>query len=198
MISKQNQTQKRKSSEEPINGIREIMFPLVSGTNNSSDPVIIKAQISRREVNQVYMDSRISCEVIYKHCFLKLKPALYSLRVDSQVLLVGFLGEHSWPLGEVPLEITIGDGSLKRTEHLERHEEQIETILNHLDELPLERIEHMEDKIDGLGKGRVIIERDFDQLETELQKARTQILDFRDSKKGMKMRLFLLASGFLL
>ncbi|GKC36801.1 putative nucleotidyltransferase, ribonuclease H, partial [Tanacetum coccineum] len=31
-----------------------------------------------------------------------------------------------------------------------RHEEQIETILNHLDEHPLERIEHMEDKIEGL------------------------------------------------
>ncbi|GKA60413.1 hypothetical protein Tco_0759820 [Tanacetum coccineum] len=31
-----------------------------------------------------------------------------------------------------------------------RHEEQIETILNHLDELPLEPIEHMEDKIEGL------------------------------------------------
>ncbi|GJZ29003.1 hypothetical protein Tco_0573650 [Tanacetum coccineum] len=36
--------------------------------------------------------------------------------------------------------------------HLERHEEQIKTILNNLDELPLERIEHMEDKIEGLGK----------------------------------------------
>ncbi|GJY35330.1 hypothetical protein Tco_0420708 [Tanacetum coccineum] len=33
---------------------------------------------------------------------------------------------------------------------LEHHEEQIETILNHLDELPLERIELMEDKIEGL------------------------------------------------
>ncbi|GJY29122.1 hypothetical protein Tco_0404889 [Tanacetum coccineum] len=33
---------------------------------------------------------------------------------------------------------------------LERHEEQIETILNHLDELPLKRIEHMEDKIESL------------------------------------------------
>ncbi|GJY60770.1 hypothetical protein Tco_0461427 [Tanacetum coccineum] len=32
---------------------------------------------------------------------------------------------------------------------LERHEEQIDAILNHLDELPLERIEHMEDKIEG-------------------------------------------------
>ncbi|GJS81611.1 hypothetical protein Tco_0748152 [Tanacetum coccineum] len=61
---------------------------------------------------------------------------------------------------------------------LERHDEQIETILNHLDKLPLERIEHMEDKIEGLGNGRVIIQRDFDQLETELQEARTQIAGF--------------------
>ncbi|GKC61832.1 hypothetical protein Tco_1089430 [Tanacetum coccineum] len=37
---------------------------------------------------------------------------------------------------------------------LERHEEQIKTILNHLDELPLERIDHMEDKIEGLGNGQ--------------------------------------------
>ncbi|GJW35206.1 hypothetical protein Tco_0058126 [Tanacetum coccineum] len=36
---------------------------------------------------------------------------------------------------------------ISRKTHLERHEEQIETILNHLDELPLECIEHMEDKI---------------------------------------------------
>ncbi|GJR43401.1 hypothetical protein Tco_1311504 [Tanacetum coccineum] len=36
-----------------------------------------------------------------------------------------------------------------------RHKEKIETILNHLDELPLERIEHIEDIIKGLGKGRV-------------------------------------------
>ncbi|GJS16982.1 reverse transcriptase domain-containing protein [Tanacetum coccineum] len=33
---------------------------------------------------------------------------------------------------------------------LERHEEQIDAIQNHLDELPLERIEHMEDKIEDI------------------------------------------------
>ncbi|GJT32079.1 hypothetical protein Tco_0922498 [Tanacetum coccineum] len=37
---------------------------------------------------------------------------------------------------------------------------QIKTILNHLDELPLERIEHMEDKIEGLGNGRDFYSRD--------------------------------------
>ncbi|GJY43173.1 hypothetical protein Tco_0431386 [Tanacetum coccineum] len=62
---------------------------------------------------------------------------------------------------------------------LERYEEQIETILNHLDELPLERIEHMEDKIEGLGNGRVIIQQDFDEIEIELQEARTQIYGFQ-------------------
>ncbi|GJY04642.1 hypothetical protein Tco_0370582 [Tanacetum coccineum] len=76
---------------------------------------------------------------------------------------------------------------LKRFYHLRnepRHEEHIETILNHLDELPLERIEHMEDKIEGLGNGRVSIQRDFNQLETELQKARTQIARFQRKQMG--------------
>nr|GEZ78934.1 reverse transcriptase domain-containing protein [Tanacetum cinerariifolium] len=63
--------------------------------------------------------------------------------------------------------------------HLERHEEQIETFLNHLDELPLKHIEQVEEKIEGLGNGRVIIQRDFDQLETKLQEARTQISGFQ-------------------
>ncbi|GJY92608.1 hypothetical protein Tco_0508390 [Tanacetum coccineum] len=37
----------------------------------------------------------------------------------------------------------------------------------------------MEDKIEGLGNGRVIIQQDFDQLETELQEAHTQISGFQ-------------------
>ncbi|GJT76006.1 hypothetical protein Tco_1042731, partial [Tanacetum coccineum] len=52
----------------------------------------------------------------------------------------------------LPQVFKIGENSHKT--HLKRHEEQIETILNHLDELPLKRIEHMEDKIEGLGNGR--------------------------------------------
>ncbi|GJU29938.1 hypothetical protein Tco_1173527 [Tanacetum coccineum] len=77
----------------------------------------------------------------------------------------------------LPQVFEIGESSYKT--HLERHEEHIETILNHLDELPLERIEHMEDKIERIGNGRVIIQRDFDQLETKLQEARTQISGFQ-------------------
>nr|GEW11347.1 putative reverse transcriptase domain-containing protein [Tanacetum cinerariifolium] len=67
----------------------------------------------------------------------------------------------------------IGESSHKTS--LERHEENIETILNHLVELPLEHIEQIEENIEGLVDGRAIIQRDFDSLETELQKAHTQI-----------------------
>ncbi|GJY45310.1 hypothetical protein Tco_0434373, partial [Tanacetum coccineum] len=77
-----------------------------------------------------------------------------------------------------PLQV-FETGESSHMTRLECHKEQIDDILNHLDELPLERIEHMEDKIKGLGNGRVIIQRDFDQLETKLQKARTQIFEFQ-------------------
>ncbi|GKA16694.1 hypothetical protein Tco_0696531 [Tanacetum coccineum] len=80
-----------------------------------------------------------------------------------------------------PLHVfEIGESSHKTP--LECHEEQIETILSHLDEITLERIEHMEDTIEGLGNGRMIIQRDFDQLETERQEARTQISGFQREK----------------
>ncbi|GJX06885.1 hypothetical protein Tco_0194817 [Tanacetum coccineum] len=73
----------------------------------------------------------------------------------------------------LPQAFEIGESSRKTS--IERHEEQIEEILNHLEELFLNCIEHIEDKVEGLGKGRVIIQQDFDTLEAELQQARAQI-----------------------
>ncbi|GJU52076.1 hypothetical protein Tco_1221631 [Tanacetum coccineum] len=74
---------------------------------------------------------------------------------------------------DLPQAFEIGESSRKTS--LERHEEQIKEILNHLDELSLDRIEHIKDKIEGLRNGRVIIQQDFDNLEAELQESRTQI-----------------------
>ncbi|GJW20280.1 hypothetical protein Tco_0030902 [Tanacetum coccineum] len=88
-----------------------------------------------------------------------------------------FLSSSSTDSSAPPQVFKIRESShVKRLEH---HKEQIDAILNHLDELPLERIKHIEDKIEGLGNGRVIIQQDFDFLETELQEARTQIFGFQ-------------------
>ncbi|GJW79457.1 retrovirus-related pol polyprotein from transposon 17.6 [Tanacetum coccineum] len=73
----------------------------------------------------------------------------------------------------LPQEFEMGESSCKTS--LECHEEQIEEIMNHLDELSLslDRIEHIERQIEISGKGRVIIQQDFDNL--ELQKAHARI-----------------------
>ncbi|GKE50939.1 hypothetical protein Tco_1486095 [Tanacetum coccineum] len=82
-------------------------------------------------------------------------------------------GRSSSPTSSLPQVFEIRKSARKTS--IERHEEQIQDILNHLDELPFERIEHIENNIEGLGKGRVIIQQDFDILEAELQQTRAQI-----------------------
>ncbi|GKA08543.1 hypothetical protein Tco_0687874 [Tanacetum coccineum] len=100
-----------------------------------------------------------------------------TMQVDRQGLLNAatvkvndiWLGrdDSSSSTSALPQAFEIGESSRKTS--LERHEEQIEEILNHLDELSLDRIEHIEDKIEGLRNGRVIIQQDFDNLEAELR-----------------------------
>nr|GEZ82594.1 hypothetical protein [Tanacetum cinerariifolium] len=82
----------------------------------------------------------------------------------------------------LPQEFKIEESSRKTS--LECHEEQIEEILNHLDKLSLDHIENIEDNIEGLGKGRVIIQQDFDKLETELQEAHAQIAKLLRKQMG--------------
>ncbi|GKD49357.1 hypothetical protein Tco_1278333 [Tanacetum coccineum] len=89
----------------------------------------------------------------------------------------------------LPQEFEMGESSRKTS--LERHEEQIEEILNHLDELSLDRIEHIEDKIEGLGNGRVIIQQDVDNLETELRESRTQIAKLQRKQLGNNNKIAL-------
>nr|GEY13654.1 hypothetical protein [Tanacetum cinerariifolium] len=69
---------------------------------------------------------------------------------------------------------------------LEQHEKQIKEILNHLDELPLDRIEQIEDDVEGLGKGRVIIRQDYNQMRVEFQKSRSQV--FKLQRKLFEQR----------
>ncbi|GKC81633.1 putative reverse transcriptase domain-containing protein [Tanacetum coccineum] len=83
----------------------------------------------------------------------------------------------------------IGESSRKTS--LERHEEQIKEILNHLYELSLDRIEYIEDKIEGLGKGQVIIQQDFDNIEAELQEARAQISKLQKKLMGNNHKISL-------
>ncbi|GJU39755.1 hypothetical protein Tco_1192712 [Tanacetum coccineum] len=89
-----------------------------------------------------------------------------------------------------PQEFFLPEGLLPPKKR-ERYAEQIEEILNHLDELSLDRIEYIEDKIKGLKKGRVIIQQDFDNLEAKLQQACAQITKLQKKQMGNKHKISL-------
>ncbi|GKA80407.1 hypothetical protein Tco_0787003 [Tanacetum coccineum] len=83
-------------------------------------------------------------------------------------------------------------GESSHVTRLERHEENINAILNHLDELLLECIEHMEDKIEGLGNGRVIIQHD-----NEIVLARVKISTLEMIIEDIQVTMAFLPLGFL-
>nr|GEV55318.1 reverse transcriptase domain-containing protein [Tanacetum cinerariifolium] len=95
---------------------KEIIFPPVARANNAR--VIIEAKIFRRKVGRVHMDGESSYEIIYEICFEKLNPTIKATKVDLKTPLVGFSGERSWSVGEVSLDITIGDTPFSRTENV--------------------------------------------------------------------------------
>ncbi|GJT07170.1 hypothetical protein Tco_0162600 [Tanacetum coccineum] len=55
----------------------------------------------------------------------------------------------------------------------------------------LDRIEHIEDKIEGLGNSRVIIQQDFDNLEAELRESHTQIAKLQRKQMGNNNKISL-------
>ncbi|GJY71008.1 putative reverse transcriptase domain-containing protein [Tanacetum coccineum] len=67
----------------------------------------------------------------------------------------------------------------------------MEVYTSCLDAILIERIEHIENGIEGLGKGTVIIQRDFDALEAELQQAHTQISKLQRKQIGCNHKISL-------
>nr|GEW32698.1 hypothetical protein [Tanacetum cinerariifolium] len=81
----------------------------------------------------------------------------------------------------LPQEFEIEESSRKIS--LERHEEQIKEIMNHLDELSLDRIENIKDNIKGLGKGQEAI-----GTNNKIAQARFRITDLEQIIKEIQAR----------
>ncbi|GJR29726.1 hypothetical protein Tco_1105958 [Tanacetum coccineum] len=87
------------------------------------------------------------CQCYHHHHYLIPKISFFPRRF-CHLRTNCFLSSSSTDTSAPPHVFKIGESS--HVTRLERHEEWIDTILNHLDELPLERIEQMEDKIEGI------------------------------------------------
>ncbi|GJT60868.1 hypothetical protein Tco_1004401 [Tanacetum coccineum] len=88
-----------------------------------------------------------------------------------------------------PQALEISETSQKST--IKRYEEQLQGIQCYLEEIPPKHFEQIENSIEGLGKGTIIIQCDFDALATELQQAHTQITKLQRKQIGSNHKICL-------
>nr|GEW35081.1 reverse transcriptase domain-containing protein [Tanacetum cinerariifolium] len=91
--------------------VKEIMFPPVTATNGTEGPLIIEAEIGGHIIHRMYIDGGSSMEILYEHCFNRLRPEIKSQTVPANTSLTGFSGETTWPLVQLRLLVTIGDAT---------------------------------------------------------------------------------------
>nr|GEU64280.1 reverse transcriptase domain-containing protein [Tanacetum cinerariifolium] len=60
-------------------------------------------------IHRMYVDGGSSMEILYEHCFNRLRPKIKSQMVPTTISLTGFSGETIWPLGQLRLLVIIGD-----------------------------------------------------------------------------------------
>ncbi|GJX05250.1 hypothetical protein Tco_0191166 [Tanacetum coccineum] len=89
--------------------VNEITFPPLSANKGTEGPLVIEAEIGGHAVHRMYVDGGSSMEVLYEHCFNRLRPEIKSQMVPATTSLTGFSGETIWPLGQLRLLVTIGD-----------------------------------------------------------------------------------------
>ncbi|GJV50674.1 reverse transcriptase domain-containing protein [Tanacetum coccineum] len=119
IVPKQRESRYRQESiimrahrpEEPAGIRRAKTTKDVTGSTwtETEGPMIIEAEIGGHFVHRMYVDRGASSEILYEHCFVKLRPEIRSQMVPPTTYLTGFSGKTIWPLGQISLLVKIGD-----------------------------------------------------------------------------------------
>nr|GEW97929.1 reverse transcriptase domain-containing protein [Tanacetum cinerariifolium] len=108
MVRSWQRTFKQKITQSFEQG-KEITFPPLTTSNGIEGPLVIEAEISGHTIHRMYIDGGSSMEILYEHCFNRLRPDIKSQMAPATTSLTGFSGETTWPLGWLRLLVTIGD-----------------------------------------------------------------------------------------
>nr|GEZ32298.1 reverse transcriptase domain-containing protein [Tanacetum cinerariifolium] len=85
------------------------MFPPLAAISGTEGPLVIEAEVGGHMIHRMYVDDGSSMEILYEHCFNRLRPEIRSQMVPATTSLTGFSGETKWPLGQLRLLVIIGD-----------------------------------------------------------------------------------------
>nr|GEW55564.1 reverse transcriptase domain-containing protein [Tanacetum cinerariifolium] len=110
MVRSWQRTVKQKVTQSFEPG-KEIAFPPLTTSSGIEGSLVIEAEIGGHIIHRMYVDGGSSMEILYEHCFNRLRPEINSQMVPATTSLTGFSGETTWPLGQLRLLVTIGDAT---------------------------------------------------------------------------------------
>ncbi|GJU70303.1 reverse transcriptase domain-containing protein [Tanacetum coccineum] len=81
-----------------------------SGDDGQERPMVIEAEVGGHLIHCMYVDGGSAFEVLYEHCFNRLRPEIKRQMTPSTTPLLRFSGEISWLLRKISLMVSLGDG----------------------------------------------------------------------------------------
>nr|GEU97251.1 reverse transcriptase domain-containing protein [Tanacetum cinerariifolium] len=87
----------------------EIFFPPLREDKGTEGPMIIEAEIEGHCVHRMYVDGGPASEIIYEHCFSRLRLEIKKQLIPTTTPLIGFSGEIIWLIGQIQLLVKIED-----------------------------------------------------------------------------------------
>ncbi|GJV85266.1 reverse transcriptase domain-containing protein [Tanacetum coccineum] len=79
----------------------KILFPHLDEDKGTESTMIIEAEIGGHCIHRMYVDGGSASEILYEHCFNRLRLEIKNQLVSATTPLIGFSDEIIWPIGEI-------------------------------------------------------------------------------------------------
>ncbi|GJR47030.1 hypothetical protein Tco_1315133 [Tanacetum coccineum] len=99
----------RKKITQSFSPNTEILFLPLDEDEGTEAPMIIEAEIGGHCIHRMYVDGESASEILYEHCFNRLRSKIKNQLVPATTHLIRFSGEIIWPIGQIQLLVRIGD-----------------------------------------------------------------------------------------
>ncbi|GJT25342.1 reverse transcriptase domain-containing protein [Tanacetum coccineum] len=108
MVQSWQRKTKQKVSQKFSHG-SGISFPPLTADNAAVEPLTIEINAAGHDIHRMYIDGGASADILYEHCFQRLRPEVKSQLNPATTSLTGFTGEKIWPVGQLRLPVMVGN-----------------------------------------------------------------------------------------
>nr|GEU65623.1 reverse transcriptase domain-containing protein [Tanacetum cinerariifolium]GEV08656.1 reverse transcriptase domain-containing protein [Tanacetum cinerariifolium] len=102
------QIEELKKSDSNFERMKEITFPPLTASSGTEGPLVIEVEMGGHMIHRMYVDGGSLMEILYEHCFNRLRPEIKNQMVSATTSLTGFSDKTIWPLGQLRLLVIIG------------------------------------------------------------------------------------------